>query len=361
MAEEIKLDIIDVAGTASIMGQKQGEALRTRIHEFIEVRMAAVHQYAKDRGRRSADGILDVGRQSLEIYAQWDPDGYTEHVGIATGANVDPVLLYTSTNMTDMRDALLLKDGVRPPVDDEGCSSLLIPSHMTKDGLAIVGQTWDLNPPDIEYVVAIRRRPDSGLETWSVTCAGCLTLMGLNSSGVAVGTTNIKTYGSKPGVGYLSVLHRMLRSHTTKQASHRLLSAPRSGAHVFWVADPTDLREYETTPDSAILREPIDAAVCHTNHCLHETHIAKQAEACSSSSDSRLNTINQLLAAGDHDIESVKNVFADRSKGFDSINRYPEDDQGTATNSVFIARPAQREAYACRGPADRGQWYHLTF
>ncbi len=361
MAQDIKLDIIEVSGTASSMGEQQGEALRDKIHEFVDVRMMAVDQYAKDRGRESANGILGIGKESLDIYSHWDPDGYTEHLGIARGADIDPVLLYTSTNMTDMRDALLLKNGVRPPATDEGCTSLIIPSHMTKDGLAIVGQTWDLNPPDIDYVVAVHRKPDSGLDTWSVTCVGCLTLMGLNSSGVAVGTTNIKTYGSKPGVGYLSVLHRMLRSHTAKQAASRLLAAPRAGAHVFWVADPTDLREYETTPDSYVLREPTDKAVCHTNHCLHDDHIAKQAEPCSTSSGRRLNIINRLLADGSHDVDSVKTIFADRSQGFDSINRYPEDNQGTATNSVFIARPAQREAFACRGPADRGHWYHLTF
>ena len=122
--------------------------------------------------------------------------------------------------MTDMRDALLLKSGDQPPsIDAEGCSSLLVPGNLTANGQAIAGQTWDLNPEDIEYVVAIRRQPIDGLETWSVTCAGCLTLMGINSCGVVVGTTNVKTWGSRPGIGYLATLHRMVRCHTASQAS----------------------------------------------------------------------------------------------------------------------------------------------
>jgi hypothetical protein len=51
----------------------------------------------------------------------------------------------------------------------------------------------------------------------------------------------------------------------------------------------------------------------------------------------------------------------DRSDGVDSINRYTEDAQGTTTNACVIAVPARRELWACRGPADRGEWRQLTF
>jgi isopenicillin-N N-acyltransferase-like protein len=342
------------------MGQQQGEALRARIEAFVQVRMNAVNAYAQDRGRASSDGILEIGRQSLEICKAWDPDGYEEHMGISQGSGIDPVTLYTATNMTDMRDALILPAG-SGPADAEGCSALLVPGHRTADGLAIVGQTWDLNPPDIEYIVGIHRSPNEGPETWAVTCSGCQTLMGINSNGVTVGTTNVKTYGSKPGVGYLSLLHRMVRAHSVKQAAKLLLDAPRSGAHVFWIADPIELREYETSPDRYGLREPGHDAVCHTNHCLHDFHIAVQGEPCSESSASRLETMENMLDRTEITIDTIKTVFADRSQGIHSINRYAEDDQGTATNAVFIAVPAKRAAYACRGPADRGQWYELTF
>jgi len=362
MGEVITLDQINVAGSAESMGIQQGEALRDRIIRFLNIRFAAVDQYAKDRGRSSATGLLDIGRESLKIYAEWDPEGYAEHCGIATGAGVDPVDLYTATNMTDMRDALLLKAGDEPPHEDaEGCSSLLVPGNLTADGQAIAGQTWDLNPEDIEYVVAIRRRPTNGLETWSVTCAGCLTLMGINSCGVVVGTTNVKTWGSRPGIGYLATLHRMVRCHTASQASKVLKSAPRSGAHVFWIADPTTLKEYETSPDFLGRRRAVTEAVCHTNHCLHPENVARQGEAGSDSSRLRLATMERVLANGGHSVETIKALFADRSEGVLSINRYEEDAQGTATNAVFIAIPERREAYACRGPADRGEWVRLGF
>jgi len=261
-----------------------------------------------------------------------------------------------------MRDALLLQAGDGPVKGDaEGCTSLLLPGNRTADGFAIAGQTWDLNPPDIEYVVAIHRKPEDALETWTVTCAGCLTLMGINSAGVTVGTTNIKTWGSRPGVGYLAILHRMIHAHTAQKAARVLLDAPRSGAHVYWLADPIHLREYESSPTYVGLREAGDDAVCHTNHCLHSGNVEQQAELGSESSALRLATMQELLSGDNHTVESIKTAFSDRSHGVLSINRYAEDDQGTATNAVFIAVPARREAFACRGSANRGAWERLSF
>jgi hypothetical protein len=59
--------------------------------------------------------------------------------------------------------------------------------------------------------------------------------------------------------------------------------------------------------------------------------------------------------------DDVRAIFADRSDGFDSVNRFPEDQQGTATNAVVVMVPVRREMWACRGPADRGAWVRLAF
>jgi hypothetical protein len=58
-------------------------------------------------------------------------------------------------------------------------------------------------------------------------------------------------------------------------------------------------------------------------------------------------------------VDSLKALFADRRDGVDSINRFGEDGQGTATNACLITRPASKELWACRGSSDRGQWVKL--
>lgn len=361
----LDLEVIEVSGTARAMGQRQGEAMRPRIEEFVQMRFDAVDQYLAERGsgvRRA--GVIDAARKCMEVYRHWDPTGLEEHAGIAEGANIDALTLYAATNMTDMRDVVLLSASSGPPlakIVDEGCSSVLVPRSKTKDERPLAGQTWDLNPQDLDYVVAIHRKPSDGPETWAITCTGCQTITGMNAHGVAVGTTNIKTYGAEPGVGYLGILHRAIRSASAEEASEAVRTAPHAGAHTYWIADAKQQVEWEASPNGQFMRQATDAPVARTNHCLSAPHIQIEGEVPSASSQKRLARIRELLAQAPVTLESLRALFSDRQDGVDSINRYPEDGQGTATNAVFLADPTARKLWACRGPADRGAWVSYAF
>ncbi len=359
-----QLETIEVQGSNEQLGLGQGEAFRERIQRFIEVRFKAMQGYFAERGRPNDWVQVEaIGEKSRAIYKEWDPAGHAEMVGIAKGANVPVDRLFTATNMTDMRDAVLLAAPRGAPLKklvDEGCSSLLIPGAMSQEGHALAGQTWDLNPTDIDYVVGVKRKADEGPETWAVTCAGCLTLMGINEHGLSVGTTNIKTYGSRPGVGYLSILHRVVRAKDVAEASALVKGAPHAGAHTYWLADENALVEYEASPNAQYERKVGSESLFRTNHCIFGGHVELQGEVVGASSEARFARLQTLLA-GKMDVASLKTVFADRADGTESINRYAEDEQGTATNAVFIAEPVKKRAFACRGPADRGEWVELSF
>ena len=186
----IELEQLTVSGTPLQMGAAQGEHFRARIAAFVEQRFDAVRGYMAERKSPvdAKQSLLAAATASLEIVDAWDPEAQQEHRGIAKGAGVDPVELYAAANMTDMRDVVLLGAEAGPylnPSPGEGCSTVLVPAT---HGGPLAAQTWDLNPPDVDFIVAVRRRPVSGPQTWAVTCAGCLTLMGINEAGVAVGT-----------------------------------------------------------------------------------------------------------------------------------------------------------------------------
>ena len=106
----------------------------------------------------------------------------------------------------------------------------------------------------------------------------------------------------------------MGRCHTASQASKILKAAPRSGAHVFWVADPTTLKEYETSPDFVGRRNAVHQAVCHTNHCIHPENVARQGEEGSESSRLRLATMERVLSEGGHSVDTIKTLFSDRGR-----------------------------------------------
>jgi hypothetical protein len=354
----MELPIVECAGDARAMGHQQGEALRERIQAFVQQRLDAFDAYSSERSGPGVGQFLTAGSQCLRVYEGWDPEGAAESSAIAEAAGVSAESLYSTTNMTDVRDVLLLPAG---NADNEGCTSMLVPPSGTRGGQVLVGQTWDLNPSDLDFVVAVHRRPKSGVETWSVTVSGALSLTGMNARGVAVGTTNIKTKRSRVGVGYLSLLHRAIRAESAAEAEALLRAAPRAAAHTYWLADALGATELECDPENVVERRAESIALARTNHCLAEPLRELEGEPPTASSQRRLARAEEQLRAAPQDVESVRALMSDRSDGVDSINRYAEDEQGTTTNACLIAIPQRLELWACRGPADRGQWIQLRF
>jgi isopenicillin-N N-acyltransferase-like protein len=348
---------ITIAGTPAEMGRSQGEQLREPIRAFVAQRLDAARLYLRERGVADQDAFLALGRKCLTALKGWDIEGWTEHCATAEAAGLDPAALYTAGNMTDVRDILLLP----ARADAEGCSAVLLPPALTAGREVIAAQTWDLNPGDLEFVVAVHRRPATGHRTWSVTCAGCPSLIGMNDAGLAVGTTNIKTRGSRVGIPYLSILHRAIRCATLKEASTVIEKTHRAAAHTYWAAERQGAAQWECTAHDSVRRDLHDVPIVQTNHCQVPAHQVLEGEPASPSSRARLARLGALVAQGRHDVESLRRAFADRTDGVDSINRFAEDAQGTSTNACIVAIPGRRELHACRGSADRGAWVKLAF
>jgi isopenicillin-N N-acyltransferase-like protein len=349
---------IECRGTPRELGRGQGEAERQRITAFVEQRLTAFAAYAAERGHPGLlDRFLEAGQRCFEVQARWDSAGFEELSGIAEAARIEPHLLYAVTNMTDVRDVVLLP----APAQDEGCTAVLLPGDLTRSGTPLVGQTWDLNPTDLDFVIAVHRRPLEGPETWAITCVGSLSLTGMNAEGVAVGTTNIKTRRSRPGVGYTGILHRALASTSLAEAREVVSRAPRAAAHTYWVASQEGATEFEADPERVVRRELEREPLVRTNHCLSDDFRTHEGEKPLPSSAKRLSRGAALGRAAGQDYASLKAIFADRADGLDSINRYTEDELGTTTNACLVASPAERRLWACRGPADRGEWVELRF
>jgi isopenicillin-N N-acyltransferase-like protein len=343
------------------MGLAYGRALREPIRAFVAQRLRAAKVYLFERGIRDDQALRRLGEQCLDLLQTWDHHGWLEHGATAEAAGVDAVDLYTTGNMTDVRDILVLGSG-SISAESEGCTTAHASRALTRSGNILAAQTWDLNPTDLDFVVAVHRQPTEGPRTWSVTCAGCPSLMGMNEYGVAVGTTNLKTRGSRVGIPYLSLLHRMLRSRTRGEAEAILTSAPRAAAHSYWMADASGVTDVECTATTAVRREISgQGALARTNHCLDEVHRIEEGEPATASSQARLATARRTLEAGQVTVASLQALFAEREHGIDSISRFAEDGQGTSTNACIIAEPATRTLHACRGPSDRGQWVALSF
>ena len=356
----MELPQFTVSGTREEMGRQYGELCRDLIHGFVEGRVLAVEAYFAEAGHRDTRPLFESGAACLEQVREFDPEGYVEHLNIAEGAGIDPVTLFTAANMTDVRDIVLLPASAISP-EDEGCTAALVPPSLSLNGSSLQGQTWDLNEPDVKYVIALHQVPESGPEVWTVTCAGCQTLMGMNEHGVTVGTTNLKTKGAQVGIPYLSVLHLALRQGTREAASEIVERALVAGSHSYWVGDGEGAIEWERSPLAAYSRTTGTGPLARSNHCLFDENISKEAEV-PESTHVRLTRMQELLEQSDqHTPQSLMRIFANRSDGRLSINRYAEDQSGGTTNAVVVCNPAELEMLACRGQADIGAWVKLGF
>ena len=120
----LELHRIECRGTPRAMGHAQGEALRALVARFVAQRLDNLRGYLADRGSGDVDGFLAAGRRCRQIALAWDPEGTAEADAIAEAAGIDPGELFATTNMTDVRDIVLMP---APPDQDEGCSALMVP------------------------------------------------------------------------------------------------------------------------------------------------------------------------------------------------------------------------------------------
>ncbi len=350
---------VHISGSPRDMGRAYGEALRDQISTFVPHRLSATKVYLGARGFDREPDLLAAGAACLASLKAWDEPGWEELVGTAEGARVEPEALYAAANYSDVRDLVLLGEVVEVGIE-EGCTSIAIPRSASENNTVIAAQTWDLHPKDLDYVVAVHRKPTDGPETWAITTAGAPTLIGINEHGLYVGTTNLKVKGVRPGVPYLSILHRAARCKDHKEAAAIVEQAPRVAAHSFWFADERGAVELECSADRCVRREMASDPLIQTNHCLDAQHQEAEAEPPSASSLHRLRRTQALVHHhGPHTVETIQLMFQDRMDGINSINRYPEDEQIAATNACAIAVPSERTLYACRGPADQGEWKAL--
>jgi isopenicillin-N N-acyltransferase-like protein len=213
------------------------------------------------------------------------------------------------------------------------------------------------------HVIGIHRKPLAGPETWSLTTTGCLTLIGMNEHGVAVGTTNVRTTDARPGVMYLSILHAMLDARDAEGAAQVVERAHRSGAHFYWIVDGQG--RVITLECSALVahREELTAgSYVHTNHCLVEANIAEQGVLASPSSTNRLDRGRQLLEDedGQLDLRSLERLFADGVENPTGICR--DDTEGISTNGAVVTCPQTRSFRACHGlPTPEGDtWVEMV-
>lgn len=353
---------LSFSGTPAQIGEAFGESCREAIAELYANRLRnAIAQAEVHGGRRVGEAaVLEVAAACIEATRLHHRAGFEELEGIARGADLPLVKVLAMNGLTDIRDVLAWGGELESL---GGCTAFVVAGDHTKSGELICGQSWDLATDNMPYVLAVHRQPTQGPQTWCLTTVGCLSLIGCNEHGIAVGTTNIRTVDARPGVTYLSLIHKALAARDLEAATAAIADAPRAGAHFFYVADGQGRAQaLECTPRLVDRVEVETGAYVHTNHCLVAAHQAIEGNTPSASSHARSDRLEQMIAAsaGTASLETSKRWLADRTGGENAISR--TDFNGISSNGAVVMQPQSGRIEACHGPphaVEPAQWLDL--
>ncbi len=348
---------MELAGTPREMGIAHGESVRQHIHGLYAARIANAIEQARTYGGRSLDeaGILSLSERCLPVVRGFHPDGFEELVGIAEGANLTPVQVWAMNALTDLRDLAAFADLGAP--DGLGCSSFIVMGDRTEGSRRYCGQTWDLGTDNKPFVIMVRRTPSAGPETVCLTTTGCLSLIGLNAYGVAVGTTNLRSYDARFGVGYLDVIHKALNAPTAAEARTVIEEAPRTGAHYYYAVDRSDAWAIECTATRHATVDFREGAYVHCNHFLDERHRSLEVTGTPvASTHARQARLTELLTAAERPLTAadLRAALGDAHGGENAISRH--DFGGISTNGAVLMSPEEGTLWAVHGPAEVGTW-----
>ncbi|MEM7676478.1 MAG: C45 family peptidase [Myxococcota bacterium] len=355
------MKVLELQGTSRRMGQAFGEECRRLIRDLYQRRMANAIEQAASYGGRTMDekDILRLAGRCLPLVQAFHPDGFDELTGIAEGAQLDLAQIWAMNALTDLRDVAAF--GPRVSDKDEGCSSFIAQSDRTEDRGVWCGQTWDLSTDNMPFVLMVRRRPQEGPQTLCLTTAGCLSLIGMNEHGVAVGTTNLRSNDARFGVGYLDIIHKALTCRSTAEAVSAIARAPRSGAHYFYVVDGQgEGAAVECTATDQVVTTVSERVYVHCNHFLIPQLIPLEIKGTPTASTGfRQRRLTELLLQGPSlSAQDMMSALEDTSGGTNAISRHDFD--GISTNGAVVMAPHLRTLWAVHGPPDNSAWQRMT-
>ncbi|MBI3945532.1 MAG: hypothetical protein HY321_06420 [Armatimonadetes bacterium] len=348
--------LVHLSGRPYDMGLQYGKLLRDEVHALAEERLRLSIAHADAAGRR-VDRVhcLALAARFLPAHETYAPEVFAEFQGIAEGAGIAPELLLIGNGLTDYRDAL-----AGGPADG-GCTAFWA-RREAAGGRTLCGQSWDMHLTAQPFVLLAHRRPEEGPETLSLTTAGCLSLIGVNADGIAIGNNNLIPTDPRPGVIYLAMIHRALAARTHAEAVRAVTEAPRASGHNYYVADAEGrLCDVETTAARAAVLSPEGPTFVHANHYTDPGLLPLAAPLePGATSPYREARLRALLAEAPKPLtpESIRLCLADHQDSPRSVCVHGEQPGGSITCAVAVICPETREMWArvgnaCRGPLFR--------
>jgi isopenicillin-N N-acyltransferase-like protein len=305
--------VIEISGGAFERGRIHGERARERVERSLAnyARLFSFNGMAWEEAQRRSAGYRD-------LIGAFDADLLEEMEGIARGAGRPFREILTLNARTELL----------PPSFLTGADAVSPSASLT--GETLLAQNWDWVGSQREAMIVLRIQEGVDPACLTLTEAGMLAKIGLNSSGLGVCLNILRSVfdAGHPGLPVHVLLRALLKCGSVHGAVARAAGLSFGGSSNILMADRGgECASLEFSPKGMRVVRGEGATLCHTNHFLHPDAVNWQASHVPNlSTVPRLERARQIAASrAKHGIEEVKRLLRDESAGLLSICRKPDE------------------------------------
>ncbi len=346
-------------------GRAYGEQARELIRKVRDT-------YEETFGLFTGQTWPDLRERSRPFFGpaeKFAPDLIREIEGIAQGAGLD----FWDIFLLNARSEIMFSPEALERMAPGECTALLALAPATSGDRTYLAQNWDWLLGVRECQVLLKKPGEEGGATFaSLTEAGQVAKLGLNSAGIGLVVNNLNTDRPRVGVPWILICRKILEAETLTRAMGTVLSTPRAHSINFLLARVAEQGaegvSLETSPTEPHVLWPEQGFLAHTNHFLQPLQTARDLKAWNYPDPCtylRHRRATQRLArlAGQIDVSGLKSILTDHFDKPHSVcmhqNKAQERARRTVTCFSVIFELEARAVNLCLGNPCRGDWERL--
>jgi isopenicillin-N N-acyltransferase-like protein len=345
---------VEIEGEAYERGRQYGALVASEIAQNVEAYLDLIEYHA----RLPRDAALGAARALEPLVRTHTPDLLQEMQGIAAGAGCD------------LADVLLINARSELMGQMGECTALAAGPQLTAQGQVLLAQNWDWYPCVAPEPVLLRIRQPGKPDILTLTEAGQVGKIGLNSAGLGVCLNFLSHAHRGQGLPIHLILRQMLGRANLGEAIREAYGVPRGGAaNVLLAHAGGDILDLELTASDADFLYADAGWLVHANHFesqrlrAGDTGLATSMSTLARAARAR-RLLSTSIARGQVSVDTLRTILRDHAYGNYAICRHVEPAepplQQTATRASVIMDLTQGTIYLAEGQPCHADYERLT-
>ncbi len=351
------LPVFSLKGSPAEVGFQHGTRCREMIRKNVTLYLRLFSHYASlDRSQ-----AVSLARRFVPVIRDFDPAILEEIRGIAEGAGLD----FEEVLAINLRTELMY-----PHQTATGeCTSLAVLPEASAGGEVLIGQNWDWKPQMKGSTVLLEIEQDGKPGVVTLTEAGIVGKIGLNSAGLGACLNILKSPLGRIGVPIHVLMRAILNCERPGDAVQKIVTRERASNNNCLLAHAGGAAiDFEMTPDRYDFIYPERGVLVHANNFTSErlrpldTGVAEYPDTLLRFGRAREKALKK---AGGITVDDVKEILRDHLNHPDSICRHPDGQdpemEQCQTVASIIMNLSRKEVHVAAGPPCESEYRVLKF